>query len=148
MPVADTQLLFGLNPADRHHRAVMEVINRTPLLVVPDTAVLEFTSVLRARGSPLQDVSDACGALMAILLENRVAEARTLGIGMLMDAAGLECGSGLSYFDAMIAASARSVDSVVVSDDDAFDRVPGLERIPITPARKRKSSRPVPSGSD
>ena len=59
MPVADTQLVFGLNPADRHHRAVMDLIRGTQRLVVPDTAVLEFTSVLRARGSQVSEVSEA-----------------------------------------------------------------------------------------
>ncbi|RJS86589.1 type II toxin-antitoxin system VapC family toxin [Methanophagales archaeon] len=38
---------------------------------------------------------------------------------------------GLSYFDSLIAASAFKVDSAVVSDDSAFDRVQGLKRIPL-----------------
>jgi predicted nucleic acid-binding protein len=141
VPVADTQLLFGLDPKDRHHGRVMELIAATPGLVVPDTAVLEFAMVLRARGRSAAEVSEACAALIAELADHDVGEASTIDLAMIVDAAEIEQGTGLSYFDAMIAASARALDSVVVSDDDSFERVQGLERIPVAPGRGRRATR-------
>ena len=44
----------------------------------------------------------------------------------------LESDYKLTFFDSLLAASALSLDSTIVSDDAAFDLVPGLSRIPLT----------------
>ena len=47
MPVADTELLFALNPRDRKHKHALKALNMKGLRI-PDTALLEFQAVLRS----------------------------------------------------------------------------------------------------
>ncbi|MEX2723476.1 MAG: PIN domain-containing protein, partial [Candidatus Freyarchaeota archaeon] len=63
----------------------------------------------------------------------RVEEAHIIGTYLIIRQAEIEEKYGLSYFDSLIAASSLKLDGIVVSDDKAFDRVPNLKRIPITP---------------
>lgn len=48
MPVADTELLFALNPNGRKHSLALKALTIN-VLKVPDTALLEFQVVLRAK---------------------------------------------------------------------------------------------------
>ena len=51
MPVADTELLFLLNPRDPRHKLALRIIEELRGgLYVPDTALLEFEVTLRSRG--------------------------------------------------------------------------------------------------
>lgn len=132
MPVADTELLFALNPNDRKHKAALKAFT-TNHLRVPDTAILEFQVVLRARGKKAGEVALAVQALKYILEGKRVEEAHIIDTYLIIRQAEIEEKYGLSYFDSLIAASSLKLDGIVVSDDKAFDRVPNLKRIPITP---------------
>jgi len=132
MPVADTELLFALNPKDPKHVYALRALREVKGLVVPDVAVLEFQAVLRSRGRTPAQVKTALLALGQVLSQYGVREVQTLNIDLLVRQCMIEETYGLSYFDSLMAASALAVDGYVVSDDKAFDKVLGLKRIPLT----------------
>jgi predicted nucleic acid-binding protein len=131
MPVVDTEILFALDPKDSKHTQAMRRLRSEADLKVPDAAVLEFQLVLRARGKSSQDTKEALLAVSSILLEHNVAEVRTIDTSTLALQCEIESKHGLSYFDSLIAASTLSVDGKILSDDRAFDAVPGIARIPL-----------------
>ena len=131
MPVADTELLFAMNPRDRKHKDAINLLKEVNGLVVPDTAILEFQIVLRARGRSPSQVRTALLALHEALTQNNVKEVKTLSVSLLAFQSELEEKYRLSYFDSLIAASALTLDRQVVSDDEAFDRIPDIKRVPI-----------------
>jgi len=133
MPVADTEFLFALNPRDRKHQYAIRLLKEISDLMVPDTAALEFQVVLRVRGRNLSQVKMALLALHEALTRSNVEEAKTVSVSLLAFQSELEERYGLSYFDSLIAASALTLDRQVISDDDAFERVPNLKRIPLSP---------------
>ncbi len=47
MPVADTEVLFGLNPRDPRHQECLAFLKGAEGLIAPDMAILEFQAVLR-----------------------------------------------------------------------------------------------------
>jgi len=130
MPVADTELLFALNPLDKKHEEAMKSLSLKGLKI-PDTAVFEFQIVLRARGRKAKEVASAMRALKQICESRKLKEVCTAETTLFIRQTEIEEKYGLSYFDSLIAASAFKVDSAVVSDDSAFDRVQGLKRIPL-----------------
>ncbi|RLI23534.1 hypothetical protein DRO47_00335 [Candidatus Bathyarchaeota archaeon] len=131
MPVADTELLFAMNPRDRKHKDAINLLKEVNGLVVPDTAILEFQIVLRARGRSPSQVRIALLALHEALTQNNVKEVKTLSVSLLAFQSELEEKYRLSYFDSLIAASALTLDRQIVSDDEAFDRIPNIKRVPI-----------------
>ena len=131
MPVADTELLFAMNPRDRKHKDAINLLKEVNGLVVPDTAILEFQIVLRARGRSPSQVRIALLALHEALTQNNVKEVKTLSVSLLAFQSELEEKYRLSYFDSLIAASALTLDRQVVSDDEAFDRIPNIKKVPI-----------------
>ena len=131
MPVADTELLFAMNPRDRKHKDAINLLKEVNGLVVPDTAILEFQIVLRARGRSPSQVRIALLALHEALTQNDVKEVKTLSVSLLAFQSELEEKYRLSYFDSLIAASALTLDRQIVSDDEAFDRIPNIKRVPI-----------------
>lgn len=133
MPVVDTDFLFALNPKDRKHQHAMKLIDTLSNLIVPDSAVIEYQAVLRVRGRSLSQTKLALLALHEALARSKVREAKTIGTSLLAFRAELEEKYGLSFFDSLIAASALALDRELVSDDEAFDRVPDLKRKPISP---------------
>ena len=132
MPVADTDFLFALNPRDRKHQHAMRLLKETSDLMAPDTAALEFQIVLRARGRSPSQVKMALLALHEALTRSNVKEVKTVSITLLALQSELQERYGLSYFDSLIAASALALDRRVISDDEAFERVPNLQRIPLS----------------
>jgi predicted nucleic acid-binding protein len=132
MPVADTEFLFALNPKDCKHQNAIRLLKEVSNLMVPDTAALEFQAVLRARGRNPSQVKMALLALYEVLKRNNVKEAKTLSLSLLAFQSEIEENYGLSYFDSLLAASALTLDRQVISDDYAFDKVPGLKRIPLS----------------
>jgi len=132
MPVADTEFLFALNPRDRKHSYAMRLLKEVSGLTVPDTAALEFQVVLRARGRSPSQVKMALLAIHEALKQNNVKEVKTIDVALLAYQSELEERFGLSYFDSLIAASALMLDRQVVSDDEAFDKVPSLIRIKLS----------------
>ena len=127
MLVADTELLFALS---RHALRALEAARG---VVVPDVALLEFQAVSRSRGATPSRVRLALLALREILEEKGVEEVETLSLELLALQCDLEERHGLSFFDSLIAAAALKLRDAVLSDDDDFDGVEGLERVPLTP---------------
>jgi predicted nucleic acid-binding protein len=70
-------------------------------------------------------------AIDHILARNKVKIVNTIDINLFIRQAEIEEKHGLSFFDSLIAASALSVDGVIVSDNQDFDRVHGLKRVPL-----------------
>jgi len=129
LPVADTELLFALNPKDRRHEKALATLSMRNLKV-PDTALFEFQAVLRARGRKAAEVARAMAALKQVF-GRKIKEAATITTKLFMMQAEIEEKYGLSYFDSLVEASALMLDGIVVSDDKAFDRVEGLRRVPL-----------------
>jgi len=130
--VADTELLFALSPRDPKHRYALRALEAAREVVIPDVALLEFQVVLRSRGAPPSRVRLALLALREILDEKGVRGVKTLSLELLALQCDLEERHGLSFFDSLIAAAALSLRAAVLSDDEDFDRVEGLERVPLT----------------
>ncbi len=130
MPVADTELLFALNPLDKKHEKAVKSL-KIKGLKIPDTAILEFQIVLKARGRSSRDIYLAIEALKSIFSSMGIKEVCTLSTKLLLLQAKIEEKYKLSYFDSLIAASALSVDGIIVSDDKIFDRIPEIKRIPL-----------------
>ncbi len=130
MPVADTELLFTLNPKDHRHGKALKAL-KIRGLKIPDTALLEFQAVLRARGRRPREAAEAVKALKHIFTSYGVREAKTINTDLIIKQAELEEKYGLTFFDSLIAASALAVDPTIISDDPAFDKIPGLKRIPL-----------------
>ncbi len=137
MPVVDTEVLFALNPNDSKHQHVLNLFKEAISLVVPDTAILEFQMVLRGRGTSVSDTKLALVALHEVLHHNKVKEVNTLGTNLLALQCDLEARHHLSYFDSLIAASALTLDRVLVSDDDAFKKIPDLTLLPLTKSTQK-----------
>ena len=137
MPAADTEVLFALNPRDPKHPHALERLRELDGVIVPDASALEFQAVLRGRGRGVGQIRDALLALHEALRRMGVKEEGAMSLALLALQCELEERHGLTYFDSLIAASALALDSRVISDDEAFDRVPNLERIPLSPRLKR-----------
>ncbi len=133
MPVADTELLFLLNPADPRFKAALSTLEKLKgKLYVPDTALLEFEITLKSKGRSNRKVKTALLALKEIFEIYGVIEAQTLNIQTLIRHLEIMYEHGLSFFDSLIASSTLSLDGIVVSDDKDFDKVVDIRRIPIT----------------
>ena len=131
MPVADTEVLFALNPKDPKHRGTLNLLEKTEDVIVPDTAILEFQVVLRARGRKPSEVKRALLAIGVALTSHNVKQVKTISASLLALQCELEERYVLSYFDSLVAASVIISDRQVISDDKDFDRIPDLKRIPI-----------------
>jgi predicted nucleic acid-binding protein len=131
MPVLDTEVLFALEPSNGKHRSVLKFLTSAKALTMPDASLFEFQTVLRTRGRDISEIRLAILAVRDILLGHGVQEAGTINSTMIARQCDLESRYGLTFFDSLIAASALALDSVIVSDDRAFDVVPGVTRIPL-----------------
>ncbi len=125
-------MLFALDPRDKKHRRAISLLTSRQDVVVPDTATLEFQMVMRGRGRSALEIKELALSIHRILLERGVREVRTMDSALIAHQCSLEWDYKLTFFDSLVAASALSLDSAIVSDDAAFDLVPGLNRIPLT----------------
>lgn len=132
MPVVDTEVLFALSPKDPKHQHAIKLLTELASLTAPDTAVFEFQIVLRARGKRSSEVKMALLALHEALTRHDVKEEKTLSTSLLALQCDLEERYDLSYFDSLIAASALTLDRQVLSDDETFNKVPDIKRIPLS----------------
>jgi predicted nucleic acid-binding protein len=132
MPVADTEVLFALNPRDPKHQYAIKKLEDLNNITVPDTSILEFQMVLRGRGRDVSQVRDALLAIHVFLRSMGVEEKRTIDISLLALQCELEEMYSLTYFDSLIVASALSLDGEIISNDRAFDEIPGLKKIPLS----------------
>jgi predicted nucleic acid-binding protein len=132
MPIADTDLLFALNPRDKKHEKALKLISSVRGIKVPDTALLEFVIVLKARGRSSKEIREAINALKDIFEMYLIREVKTIDTDLIVKQTEIEEKYGLTFFDSLIASSALKLDKTIISDDKAFDNVPNLKRIPIS----------------
>lgn len=132
MPVADTDLLFALNPRDKKHDKALKIISTLRGIKVPDTALFEFVIVLKARGKKAEEIREALIALKEIFERNLMREVKTIDTELIVRQAEIEEKYDLTFFDSLIASSALKLDKKIISDDKAFDKIPDIERIPIS----------------
>jgi predicted nucleic acid-binding protein len=71
-------------------------------------------------------------ALRSALEINGATETPTFDTELLARQCEIEEKYGLSYFDSLIAASALKLIDGIISDDESFDKVPGVIRTPLT----------------
>ncbi len=133
MPIADTDLLFALNPRDKKHKNALKLISNVRGIKVPDTSLLEFVIVLKARGKSGEDIREALNALKDVFESYLIREVKTIDTDLMMKQAEIEKKYNLTFFDSLIASSALKFDKIIISDDKAFDKVPNLKRVPISP---------------
>jgi len=132
MSIADTDLLFAINPRDKKHDNALRVISSVRGIKVPDTALFEFVVVLKARGRSAGEIREAVNALKDVFEIYLIKEVKTIDTDLIVRQAEIEEKYGLTFFDSLIASSALKLDKTVISDDKAFDKIPELRRIPIT----------------
>ena len=131
MPVLDTLVLFGASdPKDTAHKQSLEYLH---LLVEPEYylagfALFEFDIVMKSRGYSAKDRMTR-HALLARDFPVLAIKTRQLSPEVMYLAAKLEEEAGLDYFDAGVAAEAKSHDGQVISSDGAFDKLTGIKRI-------------------
>lgn len=131
MPVLDTEVLFALDPKDVHHDKVLKLLASASNMIVPDTSLLEFVTVLKAMRVRAPERGQLAVLLNQVLDDRGVRQAKTIDALMLARQCELEARYDLTFYDSLIAASALALDQKIVSDDKTFDRIPGLERIPL-----------------
>lgn len=138
MPVLDTEVLFALDPRDPKHGAVLRLLSELrgegKRILVPDTAIFEFQIVLRSIDKKPLIIKAAILALRRAIEINGGEEINTISSALLAQQCEIEERYGLTYFDSRIATSTLSLNSELISDDDAFDRVPYIRRIPLSRA--------------
>lgn len=132
MPVADTEFLFALHPADPHHRAARGLLDTgaLPGLRIPSVALWEFLAVMLSRGDSAREIAGALRSIEKIRDAYRI-PILDLAIPQLTRGLGLMETHRLSFFDALIAGAALEHDGRVVGNDPGFDRVEGLKRTPL-----------------
>lgn len=72
-----------MNPRDPKHTNAVKLLKELRGLTVPDTAILEFQIVLRARGRSPSQVKIVLLALYEALIRSCVREVKTLSLNLL-----------------------------------------------------------------
>jgi predicted nucleic acid-binding protein len=131
LPVLDTVVLFGaVDPRDAGHDKSKRFLARLakPDFYLASFALFEFDIVMKSRGfSHGQRMLQH--ALLAKDYSLSTVKVRPLAPTILYLSARIEGEEGADYFDAGVAAEAKSHDGVVVSSDRIFDKLKGLKRI-------------------
>jgi predicted nucleic acid-binding protein len=94
--------------------------------------MLEFQIALRSIGKKLPIVKTSTLGLRKAIEVNRGEEVNTINSTLLARQCEIEEKYGLTHFDSLIAASTLSVDEGLISDDNAFGRVPGIRRASLS----------------
>ncbi|MDV3278442.1 MAG: PIN domain-containing protein [Nitrososphaerales archaeon] len=134
----DTVVLFAASdPLDKHHEdAVAHLSSAVDDLVIAGSAMFEFDLVLKSNGfSPSQRRTVFLS--MAAEFPSSIQAVGSVTAPILFTAAILQEVHGLDYFDALVAAEALARDGKVVSTDREFDKIRGLERLPLKADRAR-----------
>ena len=127
----DTEVLFALDPKDVHHTKALKLLSSRFDMVAPDTSLLEFVTVLKAMRVRALERQQLAVLLNQALDDRGVKQVKTIDALLFARQCELESRYGLTFYDSLIASSALALDQKIVSDDRAFDLVPGLERIPL-----------------
>jgi len=131
LPVLDTVVLFGaLDPKDPVHERSKRFLARleAPDYYLAGFGIIEFDIVMKSRGFS-HEQRMLQHALLAKDYPAATVKVRPLSPTILYLAARIEGEEGTDYFDAGVAAEAKSLDGVVVSTDRVFDGLKGLKRV-------------------
>ncbi len=131
MPLLDTVVLFGAaDPRDPAHEKSVVYLARLeePDFYLSSFALFEFDIVMKSRGFTRNQRMERY-ALLARDYPASTTKVKPLSSTTLYLVALTEEEERLDYFDAGVAAEARTLDGKVVSTDLAFDKIQGIERI-------------------
>lgn len=128
--------MFALNPKDRKHNAAIKVLSefrkKGKEILVPDTVIFEFQIVLKSIGKELLIIKAIILALRRAIEINGGKEISTMNSDLIVRQCEIEEKYGLTYFDSLIAASVLKLDGEIISDDKAFNKIPGIHRISLS----------------
>ena len=127
MPGLDTQVLFAFNPKDRHHSRAIKLLKdiqtrRIRDVYVTAVALLEFVVVMKSKGYTNQQIKKALLALQRILVQYGIQYKKTLNTSIFIDALSF-MDWGASFFDALLAASIKSINNMIVSSDKIYEKI-------------------------
>ena len=131
MPILDTVVLFGAaDSKDVAHEKSKRFLARLeePVYYLAGFALFEFDIVMKSRGFSYRERM-LQHALLAKDYPAATVKVRSVSPSVLFLAARIEGEEGTDYFDAGVAAEAKSLDGRVVSNDRVFDGLKGLRRI-------------------
>ena len=129
MPVLDTVVLFAaLSEADPRHEKALYHMGKLGEegYYISAMALVELDIVLKSRGFSHEQRMEIFALLAADYPDARISQLSPTTFYLV---AKIEKEHELDYFDACVAAEALLLDGIVVSTDQAFDRVAGLRRI-------------------
>ena len=131
MPGLDTQILFAFNPRDKHHNGAIKLLEDIQMgkigdAYVTDVALLEFVVVMKSRGYANRQIKKALLALQRILVRYGIQYKKTLNTSVFIDALSF-MNKGVSFFDALLAASIKSIDNIIISSDKTYEKI-GITR--------------------
>ena len=101
-------------------------------ILVPDTTIFEFQIVLKSIGKEPLIIKAIILALRRAIEINGGKEISTINSDLMARQCEIEEKYGLTYFDSLIAASVLKLDYEIISDDKAFNKIPGIRRIPLS----------------
>ncbi len=127
MPGLDTQVLFAFNPKDKHHGRAIGLLKEIQTgkirdVYVTDVVLLEFVVVMKSKGYSNNQIKKALLAVQRILVQYGIAYKKTLNTSVFIDALSF-IDQGVSFFDALLAASIKSVDNIIISSDKIYEKI-------------------------
>jgi len=125
IPILDTEILFAFNPKDKHYKHAKKLLNKIKNGEIKnvyntDSALLEFITVLRSRGFGLNQIRILLTSLDVIITRYGLKEALTLNLTTLLKTLEL-MKTGAAFFDALLAASSKKIDNIIISDGKIYD---------------------------
>ncbi|MHA1973458.1 MAG: type II toxin-antitoxin system VapC family toxin [Candidatus Hodarchaeales archaeon] len=128
MPFIETDMLFGfLNSKDSHHEVATEILMKLGSdlkLSLPSSVLLEMELIYKSEGRE-EDLI----AHMSNLLSIEGLNITALTPETILLAISLQKEYGLSFFDSHHVSSSLQGDGIIISTDQAFKSIEGLELI-------------------
>ncbi len=128
MPLIELDvLLVFINRSDKHHEVASRVIEAAisdESYYLSSVALIEMSLIYRSRSMESELEEDL--RLLLSIFNGRTTQLTPLEV---MRATWIRRKYGLSFFDSLHAALAMSLDSTIVSFDEAYDGIEGLRRI-------------------
>lgn len=131
MAVIELDMLIGLvNSRDRLHRIASKFFDevasgRLEKVYIASSAYLEYELVLRSRGLDLKTIYRDIESFRNI----RNIEEAPLSSKVILKSIELRDRYGLTFFDSLHAATAITLDRVIISTDKAYSRIKELKHI-------------------
>lgn len=139
MPVLETEFLLGLRKKDKKHilcTPILEIAkDRSREVAICGSAFVELGIGLRGslNRSEIIETLQSLSALTNSIREIPFSRA------ILLSGLEIEHSLGITnLFDCLHAATAQSHDSIIVSDDSFYDKVPNLKRVSLKDFVKSK----------